>query len=43
MQSQPRLGERAEGTVALGRHSWTGLSSGARSNHKKPYGGSVIV
>ena len=34
--SQPRLGERPQSQVALRRHSWTGLSSGARSNHKKP-------
>ena len=42
-QPQPRLDERAQCPVALGRHSWTGLSSGARSNHKKPYGGRVMV
>ena len=41
-QPQPRLRQRAQRSVALGRHSWTG-SSGARSNHKNPYGGSVIV
>ena len=42
-QPQPRLDERAQCPVALGAHSWTGLSSGARSNHKKPYGGKVMV
>ena len=33
---QPRLGERAQRLVALFRHSCTGLSSGTRSNHRKP-------
>ena len=42
-QPQPRLDERAQRGVVRGGHSGTGLSSGARSNHKKPYGGSVIV
>ena len=35
-QPQPRLDQRAQRLVASGRHSWTGLSSGARSNHKNP-------
>ena len=35
-QPQPRLDQRAQSLVAFGRHSWTGLSSGTRSNHKKP-------
>ena len=34
-QSEPRLRERAQGLVALGRHSG-GRSSRARSNHKNP-------
>ena len=41
-QSEPRFRERAEGLVALGRHSG-GRSSRARSNHKNPYGGRVTA
>ena len=35
-QTEPRLGEGAQRLVALGAHAGAGLSSGARSNHKKP-------
>ena len=41
-QSEPRLGQRAQGQVAFGGHSG-GRSSSARSNHKKPYGGNVTA
>ena len=35
-QLQPRLGERAQRLVMHFGHSCTGLSSGTRSNHRKP-------
>ena len=35
-QPEPRLGQRAQRLVALGRHSGTSLSSGTRSNHRNP-------
>jgi len=41
-QAEPGLGQAVQRAVAVG-HSGAIRSSGARSNHKNPYGGSVIV